>query len=102
VAATSHMPYLLSSALARVTPDEALPLAGPGLRSTARLAGSSPAMMLDILATNQENIRESLRGLRQELEHIDALLESGDGEKLLQYMEESRQSYERLIPCVLP
>ncbi len=55
-AATSHLPYLVASALTNCTPLEARPLVGPGFRGTARLSVSSTAMMLDILASNRHNI----------------------------------------------
>ena len=78
VAATSHLPYLLSSALAACTPLEAAPMAGPGFRSTARLAAQPPALMLDILATNRQNVLGALRRLRNRLDLVDQLLEDED------------------------
>ncbi|MCJ7700161.1 MAG: prephenate dehydrogenase/arogenate dehydrogenase family protein, partial [Anaerolineales bacterium] len=56
VAATSHLPYLLSSALSLATPPEAAQLVGPGFRSTSRLAGSPSTIMLPILETNREQV----------------------------------------------
>ena len=50
-AATSHLPYLLASALSLATPSEATPLVGPGFRSTSRLAATTPSMMEDVLTT---------------------------------------------------
>jgi prephenate dehydrogenase len=78
VAATSHLPYLLSSALAACTPLEAAPMAGPGFRSTTRLAAQPPALMLDILATNRQNVLGALRRLRTRVDLFDQLLEAED------------------------
>jgi prephenate dehydrogenase len=78
VAGTSHAPYLLASALAQSTPREVAPLVGPGFRSTARLAASPVGMMLDILATNSENVCATLRLFREQLETYETLLEHGD------------------------
>lgn len=82
VAATSHVPFLLSSALAHATPAEASPMVGPGFRSTARLATSSPEMMIDILATNRKNVQAALRELRETLETYDRLLEQENYDSL--------------------
>ena len=87
VAATSHLPYLLSNALAACTPLEAAPMAGPGFRSTTRLAAQPPALMLDILATNRLNVLEALRRLHTRLDLLEHLLEAEDYpalERLLQ------------------
>ena len=93
VAATSHVPFLLASALASATPTEAAGLVGPGFRSTARLAGSSAGMMVDILATNTENVLAALRGVRSVLEEYETLLASGNLEALAAGFAESSQKY---------
>jgi prephenate dehydrogenase len=77
-AATSHLPYLLASALVLATPPEALALAGPGFRSSTRVAGSDPAMMLDILFSNPDNLVAALARLRAQLDGLEARLQAGD------------------------
>jgi prephenate dehydrogenase len=77
-AATSHLPYLIASALVSATPVEAAPLAGPGFRSTSRLAATSPGMMLDILVTNQHHILSALQRFRDHLDSLETLLACGD------------------------
>ncbi|HLE15166.1 MAG TPA: prephenate dehydrogenase/arogenate dehydrogenase family protein, partial [Anaerolineales bacterium] len=86
VAATSHLPYLLANALAFSTPGEAAPLAGPGYRSTTRLAQTSPGMMLDVLMTNRENLLDASGRFRAHLDLLDELLQRGDFEALLAYL----------------
>lgn len=78
VAATSHLPYLLANTLAAVTPLDARPLVGPGLRSTTRLAPASLAMMIDILTTNRQNILDCLQDYRHALESVENSLMTGD------------------------
>ncbi|MDT8436137.1 MAG: chorismate mutase [Gemmatimonadota bacterium] len=65
VAATSHLPYLVSTTLARLCAD--LPdregvraLRGPGLRDMTRLAASEPGVMEEILLTNWPNVRDEV------------------------------------------
>jgi prephenate dehydrogenase len=89
VAATSHAPFLLASALAQSTPLEAAPLIGPGFRSTARLAANPAEMMLDILATNSENVRSVLRLFRDRLEIYEALLTGGALDGLAEQLAEA-------------
>lgn len=96
VAATSHTPFLIASALAKATPPEAAPLIGPGFRSTARLAGSSSEMMLDILATNAENIRAMLKTVRLQIQQYEDLLASGDLAALADQLHSAGQAYQAL------
>jgi prephenate dehydrogenase len=97
VAATSHAPFLLASALAHSTPLDAAGLVGPGFRSTTRLAGSSPGMMVDILATNAENIRSALHSFREQLAIYEALIDDGDFTALAREFEVGRDRYRALI-----
>ena len=97
VAATSHLPYLLSSLLASATPLEAQPLVGPGFRSTTRLAGSSPEMMLDILATNRLHVLKRLEYFRQQLESVEESLAQSDWTTLKNLLVEGAACYEELI-----
>ena len=56
LASTSHLPFLVSSALALATPQDVAPFVGPGFKSTSRLAGTSSSMMLGVLQSNRENV----------------------------------------------
>ena len=71
VALTSHLPQLLSTALAatlaeRVWPEN-LRAAGPGLADMTRLAGSSYDLWRDILATNTAAIDSALAAAIEQL-----------------------------------
>ena len=81
-AQTSHMPYLVANALAASIPPEARPMAGSGLRSTSRLAASSPTMMLDILMTNQDFLLEALQDFNIKLDTLAENIRNGDLETL--------------------
>jgi prephenate dehydrogenase len=81
VARTSHLPQLLSTALAVTLAGELgspghLRVAGPGLADTVRLAGSSYEIWADILSTNREPIEGALAGLIAQLERMLAKLGS--------------------------
>lgn len=68
VAFTSHLPQLVSTALAaalarEVDPDRAARVSGPGLLDTTRLALSPYDVWADILATNQAPVERALDAL---------------------------------------
>jgi prephenate dehydrogenase len=97
VAATSHLPYLLSNALAACTPPEAAPMTGPGFRSTTRLAAQPPALLLDILATNRLNVLGALRRLHTRLDLLEHLLESEDYAALERLLQEGAERREKIL-----
>jgi prephenate dehydrogenase len=96
-AATSHLPYLLASALALATPPESATLVGPGFRSTSRLAASSPGMMLDILKTNSGNLKSALAQFREKLDQIETCLEQNDWDHLEHLLAKSATARRNLV-----
>jgi len=82
LASTSHLPFLLSSALALVTPADVSSFIGPGFKSTSRLAGTSASMMLGVLQSNRENVLNALHGLQNQLAEVESALASKDFSKL--------------------
>jgi len=95
-AATSHLPYLVANALVGSTPLDAQLLVSSGFRSTARLAGSRPEMMGDILATNREYILAGLERFRSQLDQLGQLIQTGDDARLLNHLEQNESRYEAL------
>ena len=76
---------------------EAAPLIGPGFRSTTRLAGSSPGMMVDILSTNRTAILTALRRVRDQIDLIEPLLENEDQGPLHRWLVEAQGQYDLLL-----
>jgi prephenate dehydrogenase len=72
----SHLPQLVSVALAGVTREATdqtglpLTLAGRGLRDALRLAGSPYSVWRDIVMTNTDNLDVALDRLAQAIEHL--------------------------------
>jgi len=72
----SHLPQMLSTALAAAVLDELgddpelLAIGGRALRETTRIASSPYSMWRDIALTNTRNIEEALARLEQRLAHI--------------------------------
>lgn len=96
VAGTSHLPYLVANALAQVVSSEAAPLVGTGLRSTTRLAPSPLTMMLDVLATNRENVLEALIRFREAIEGLEADLCAEDYDDLAERLANGALNYRKL------
>lgn len=90
VSVTSHLPYLLSSALSLVTPMEAASLIGPGFLSVSRLAGSRPDVMLPILETNRLNVLEAISDFRENLDEIESELRSDSSSALPEILNQAR------------
>jgi len=97
VAATSHLPYILSTALALSTPHECAPLIGPGFRSVTRLAATSDSMMMDILKTNRKNILLAIQCFQVELSSLESLMQSNDFDGLRDKLMDGTISYKRLL-----
>ena len=82
VGIVSHLPQLLSVALARVVQDETdetglpLTLSGSGLQDMSRLAGSPYDIWRDILLTNTDNISRALDRLAQAVDYLRTNLAS--------------------------
>lgn len=87
VGIVSHLPQLVSVALASVVQDETdetglpLSLAGKGLQDMLRLAGSPYEVWRDIFLTNRENITHALERLAQAIDHLRTNLSSKELEE---------------------
>jgi prephenate dehydrogenase len=87
VGIVSHLPQIVSIALAQVVSDETdetgmpLTLAGPGLHDMLRLAGSPYNIWRDILLTNTDNAARALDRLAQAVDHLRRNLASKELEQ---------------------
>ena len=96
LASTSHLPFLLSSALTLTTPPEAAPFIGPGFKSTSRLAGTPASMMLGVLQTNRENVLNALCEVQRQLAEIEKSLSSSDFSTLESILNQAHSSHRSL------
>jgi prephenate dehydrogenase len=98
VAAISHLPYLLSSALVATVAKEGQTdptvweLAAGGFRDMSRLAGQDVQMMGDILSTNTQAVATLLALFRVELAMLEAMLISRDEQKLTEFLRPTREA----------
>ncbi len=97
VASTSHLPYLLSAALALAAPPAAAPMVGPGFRGTTRLAASSVTMMLDTLTTNRESILQAVAEFRLQLDQIESAIQDPLSDRLTEILRRSSAARSQFV-----
>ncbi|HUP97334.1 MAG TPA: prephenate dehydrogenase/arogenate dehydrogenase family protein [Usitatibacter sp.] len=102
-AAVSHLPHLLSFALAseiasRPNAAELLGFAAGGFRSFTRIAASSPEMWRDIALQNREALLAELDRYDARLAVFRELIDKGDGPGLQRLMAEAHASRQALGP----
>jgi prephenate dehydrogenase len=97
LAAISHLPFLISSALALATPLDIASYIGPGFKSTSRLAGTSSSMMLGVLRSNRENVLNAIQVMQNQLSEIESALSSNDFSKLESLLNEAQRKYHEFI-----
>ncbi len=97
LAYTSHLPYLLSSALGLVTSKNAVKLIGPGFRSSIRLAGTPSSMMLGVLLSNRDKVTDALHSLQDQLSNIESALEENDSSQLKTILDTAQDQFQSLI-----
>jgi prephenate dehydrogenase len=97
LAFTSHLPFLVASALTLTTPENVSSFIGTGFKSTSRVAGTPSSMMLGVLQSNRENVLNALHSLQVQLSVIEDALTSENVEQLEAILDQSRSSYQTLI-----
>jgi prephenate dehydrogenase len=97
LAFTSHLPFLLSSALALSIPSEYSSFVGTGLRSTSRLAGTPSSITLGILQSNRENVIKALSLFQKHLSEFQTILAADDFQTLEGMLNHSRNAYHSLV-----
>ena len=87
VASISHLPHVVSAALAAASPREHLGLIAGGWRDTTRVAAGDPELWRQILLDNRHELLQSLAKFSAILKHYQVALQRGDATALLQLLE---------------
>lgn len=97
MALASHLPQLVSNALAGVLGEKEIDVdeLGPGGRDMTRLAASSPDVWLDLLARSSPELVDGLRAMGRELTRMADLVETLDLAALQALMRRTRIWAER-------
>ena len=91
VAATSHLPHLIASALAAATPAELLPLTATGWGDTTRVASGDVDLWRQIFLDNRVNTLKALASFERVLTELRAALEAGDGAALARLLQQGKR-----------
>lgn len=93
VAAISHLPQLLAASLVGLAGEhpEAMNLAAGSFRDLTRVAGSDPALWIDVLAANRSHVLASLEEMQSRLAAAASLLEADDMAGLAKQLHTSRE-----------
>ncbi|MGA2285504.1 MAG: prephenate dehydrogenase/arogenate dehydrogenase family protein [Dehalococcoidia bacterium] len=102
VAAISHLPLVVSTALFSLVRESAAwpemsRLASSGFRDVTRLASGSPKMSEDICSTNRENVVHWLDRMVAEIRKYRGLIEGDDEEALLQAFAKAKRERDEFV-----
>ncbi|MGH7172717.1 MAG: prephenate dehydrogenase [Gemmataceae bacterium] len=91
LALTSHLPHLLSSALAGILPPELYDLTATGFRDSTRLAAGQPALWSAIFRANRAYLLASLDRLEEQLRRFREALLQDDRTALEALLQQGKQ-----------
>ena len=94
VAAISHLPQVLSSALGGSLKNESaehLNLAGQGLRDVSRLADSEPELWSSLLLANSKEISPKISEVINRLSVLNQAVLSGDRKAIIEFLSDGRK-----------
>ena len=103
VALISHLPYLLAATLMQQAslsaetyddPNVVWHVSSSGFRDTSRVSGSSPAMMRDILLTNQQAVLSQLLRYQRELSSVIEMVNDGDPDAVAAWLAEKQAMHQ--------
>jgi prephenate dehydrogenase len=91
LAATSHLPHLIASALAAATPEEWLRLAATGWADTTRIAAGDAELWTQIFSQNRAAVLDALRRFEHQLAVLDKAIAEGDTAALTSRLQEGKR-----------
>jgi prephenate dehydrogenase len=90
VAAISHLPHVVASALAGVTSSSLLHLVAGGWRDTTRVASGDPGLWRHILSQNRFHLLQVLDAFGDELSQFRRALTYNDVEQMEQLLQKGK------------
>lgn len=96
LAATSHVPHVVASALAAATPESFLHLVAGGWRDSTRIAASDVTLWTQIVQENREHIMTQLRQVKDQLEAFETAIGKDDFETITRLLTAGKQRRDAL------
>jgi prephenate dehydrogenase len=97
----SHLPHAVAAAMITMQHEGAMRLAGKGFLDATRIAGGDGALWRDILLDNQDNLRSSVRRLKEHLAELESLLDPSCGKELAHWLDQAAGRREELLKLKL-
>ena len=102
LARTSHLPHMISATLASTVgrgPDgeEMARFCGAGVRDATRIAEGSPAIWIDILCTNRQNVLSELRAFHSILEQLIGIVSGQEDEVIESFLKQAQERRKQLV-----
>jgi prephenate dehydrogenase len=91
LARTSHLPHLVASALAAVTPAELLPLTAGGWQDVTRIAAGDAGLWREIFLANRGPTLKALDDFERVLTQFRQALVAGDAHRLTELLAEGKR-----------
>ncbi len=86
LAATSHVPHLVSALVAKLLPPDARQIVGSGWMDITRVAAGDPEMWAAICRENREAIRGELQRFADSVRKLQQMIDDGDDAGLLTWL----------------
>ncbi len=93
---TSHLPHLAAAALAATVPEQLFRISGTGLRDTTRLASGDPALWLEIIEQNRDNLLSALEQYGRQLAAMHGAIRDGDRSRLAKLLSLAKKNRDAL------
>ena len=104
LAITSHLPHLIAYTIVGTADDlgghlnsEVLKYAAGGFRDFTRIAASDPTMWRDVFMNNREAVLEVLQRFQEDLFYLQRAIRWGEGDKLFELFQRTREIRRALI-----
>ncbi len=92
LAATSHLPHWVATALAATTDPAHFPLVASGWKDTTRIAAGNVEMWRDIFMTNRDHLLRTHNEFVQTLDQFRQALEDRDSDALVVWLEKGKRN----------
>ena len=96
LAATSHLPHLVASALAAATPDEWLSLVATGWADTTRVAAADPELWTQIFSQNKTALLKALDRLADQIDQLRAGISAENWSQIQDTLQKAKRTRDAL------
>src|SRR5437773_244497 len=91
VALISHLPHALAAALVAIQDEQTVALAGKGFADATRIAAGDGVLWRDIFLDNADELRWAVTKLREQLDHLEFLLDPNRAAELKTWLDQIAQ-----------